>query len=118
MPAHDHRAIMEWRLRVEDADQQIVTQFGIQLYPAVNDVLEPDIALYHDQRAGLGGGQRGGGEHNLVVNTFAELPVVLAREGHTEPVTEGNQCLTNFGLEEHDDGDADVEQGSTEDECQ
>ena len=53
MPPNDDRAVMERRGRVENRDEQIVTEFGFELNAAVCDVLKAYAALDNDKRARL-----------------------------------------------------------------
>ena len=53
MTTNHNRAIVKRRLRIKNADQQIVAEFGIQFHAAVDNVLQADVALDDDQRAGF-----------------------------------------------------------------
>src|SRR5229473_4159823 len=114
MTAHNHGAIVQRRFGIEYTDQQIVTEFGVELHAAINDVLQPYIALDYDQCARLSGRQGRGGEDNFIVSTFAKLSQMPLREGHAKTIAKRNQCLADFRLEKHDDGDADVKQATAQ----
>ena len=75
---------MQRRRRVEDRDEQIVAEFGVHLDAAVDDVLQTDAALDDDERAGLRGSQSRRGEHDLVVDAFAELAAVARENGQAK----------------------------------
>src|SRR5687768_8087436 len=87
VPAHDDRTVVQRTCSIENAQQQVVTEFGVELYAAVDDVLQPDVALDYDQRARLGRCERRCGEYHLVVNAFAKLSV-NTRKRHAKPVAE------------------------------
>jgi hypothetical protein len=53
MPPNDHRAIMKWRRRIKDTDDQVVTEFCIELYAAVRNVLKADVSFDNYQSARL-----------------------------------------------------------------
>src|SRR5207248_10522374 len=73
MATHDDRAVMQWRRRIEDRDEQIVTEFGFELDAAVSHVLESDAALDDDQRARLRRSECSSGEHDFVIDALAKL---------------------------------------------
>src|SRR5882672_12152697 len=109
MPANYHRAVMKRRLRIKDAHQQIVAEFGIKFHTAVDDVFQSNVSLDHNQRAGLGGRQRRRSEDYFVINALAKLPQVPPRKRQAKAIAEGNQRLPDLVLKENDDGHADVE---------
>src|ERR1043166_8593176 len=76
MAADDDRAVVQGRRGVEDGDEQVVRKLGVHLHAALDDVAEVDAALDDDERAGLGRGEGGRGEHDLVVDALAKLPAV------------------------------------------
>ena len=46
--ANDNRAIVQRRCRIENRDNQIVTEFGIQLDARIDDSLQTYVAFYND----------------------------------------------------------------------
>ena len=94
---------------IKDTHQQIVTKLRVELHSAIGHILQPDIALDHDQRAGLGGSERGRCKNHLVVNTFTKLPAMRSSKRHTKAIAKRDQRLPNLRLEKNDDGDADIE---------
>src|SRR3954463_14351898 len=107
MTSHDDGAVVKRARRVENADEQVVTQLGVELHATVRDVLQADGPFDDDQRACLRRSERGSCEYDLVVNAFAKLPAV-PRERNAKTVTERDQSLPDLRLEQDDDGDADV----------
>ena len=77
---------MQRRTRIEDRDQQVITQFRVQPDPRVHNSLQPDVLLDHDQRAGLGRSQSRRGQHNLVINALPKLAVMASRKRNAEAV--------------------------------
>src|SRR5215216_1271049 len=53
MSTNDDRSIVQRARRVEDTNQQVVTELRIELHTTVSNVLQTDVSFDHDQRAGL-----------------------------------------------------------------
>src|SRR5262247_785801 len=117
MASHHHCPIMQRARSVENTNQQVVTQLRVELHAAVSHILQPDISLDNDQRAGLGRSERRRRENDFVVNTFAKLPT-MPRKWHPKSIAKRNQRLANFRLEQNDDRNTDIEQPVTEHELQ
>src|ERR1051325_4353291 len=114
MPAHHHGAVVQRRLRIENAYQQIVAELRVKFDSAVDDIFQTDVALDHDQRTRLGGSKRGGRQDHFVVNALAKLSVMPSRERHAKAIAESDQRLPNLVLKENDDGHADVKQSAAQ----
>ena len=50
---YDHRAIVQRQAGLEDGKQQVPRDAGVQAHAALDEGAQADIALQHDQRAGL-----------------------------------------------------------------
>src|ERR1051325_3013312 len=117
MTTNDNRAIVQRARRVENTNQQVVTELGIELNAAISHILQSDIAFNHDQRAGLCRSECGRGQNDLVVNTLAKLPNV-PRKRNSKTISERDQSLANFRLKQDDDRDTDVQQSVAEHELE
>src|SRR5437764_965741 len=106
---------MKWRGRIKDRDKEVVTEFGFELDAAVRDILQTDAALDDDERARLRRSERCCGEHDLVIDAFAELPAMPSGKRHAHAVAERDECLPDFRLKEDDDGDAYVDETAAQD---
>src|SRR5689334_13075132 len=104
MASHDDRAIMQRTRSVENTDQQVIAELGVELHTAVSHILQTNVAFDHDERAGLRRGERRRSEHDFVVNAFAKLSA-MPRERHAKSIAKTNQCLANLRLKQHDDRD-------------
>src|SRR6185295_8261179 len=115
MTSHHHSAVVQRTRSVENTNQQVVAQLGIELHAAVSHILQPDVSLDHDQRTRLSGSERRRREDDFVVNTLAKLPA-MPRKRHPKSISKRNQRLANFRLEQNDDRDTDIKQPVTENE--
>src|SRR5437773_6103700 len=98
----DHRAVVERGLGVEDVDQQVVGQEGVEGDAGLDVAPEAHVALDHDDRPRARGGEGGGREHHLVDHLF----LALAGEGPEERrLAQAGQHLPDLGLEDHDDAE-------------
>src|SRR6266404_1699054 len=88
--AHDDRAVMQRRSRIENRDHQVVTQVSIQLDTGIDDSFQTDIAFNNYQRAGLRRSQRRSGQNDFIIDAFAELAAMTARERHTKAIAKLN----------------------------
>src|SRR5205085_11814963 len=87
-----------------------------EAHAAVHDVLEADAALYNDERAGFGRGERRCGQDDLVIDAFAELSALACgQERQTYAIAERDERLSDLGLEENDDQDGQVEEEAAQD---
>ena len=66
LAADDHRAVVERGPRREDRPEQVGRDVAVDHHPGLGDLLEPGLALEHDQRAVAFGGQLGGRPRDLV----------------------------------------------------
>src|SRR5213083_1200519 len=106
---------MKGRGRIKNCDQQVVTEFGFELDAAVRDVLQTDAAFDDDERARLRRSERRCGEHDLVIDAFAELPAMPSGKRHAHTVAERDERLPDFRLKEDDNGDAYVDETAAQD---
>src|SRR6185295_7792533 len=118
MPSHYYRAVMQRTRRVENTQQQVVTQLRIQLHSAVDHILQTDVPFDHDQRAGLGRSKGRSRQDYFIVNAFPKLTAMLPRKRHAKTITKRNQGLPDLRLEQHDNRDTDVEQPVAEHKLQ
>src|SRR5262245_48163576 len=95
--ALDHdRAVVERGARVEDADQEVVGEQGVEGDSGLDVAAQAHLALDHHDRPRVLRGERGRGEHDLVDH----LLLALGREGEGERrLAEVGEHLPDLGLE-------------------
>src|SRR5260221_1568003 len=97
----DHGPVVERGLGVEDADQQVVVEDGIEGDAGLDVAPEPHVALDDDDGPGLGGSEGGGGQHHLVDRLFL-APPHHSQEGKRR-LAEMGEHLSDLRLEDDDD---------------
>ena len=103
---HDHRAVMQRRRRLKDADQQIVGELGIERNAALDVVAKADRSLDHDDGAGLLRRQGGRRHHQLLDRVVV---ADLAIEPPEQPAAaEMDERAADVGLQQHDGREHDV----------
>src|SRR6266566_7856744 len=114
MALYHHGAIMQGSGGVKDTNQQVIAELGVEPDTAVGHILESYTSLNDNQRAGLQRSKRGRRQHYLVIHSLAKLAMMTARKRQPKTIAKINQRLANLGLEQDDNGNADVEQSTAQ----
>src|SRR5262245_29261696 len=102
---------MQWRCWIEDGDQQVITELCIELHTRIDKVTKADVPLYDNQAPGFFRCERSNGEDDLVVNAAAKLPSLPFQDGEPQAISKIDQCLTDLGLEQHNNCDPKIDHG-------
>jgi hypothetical protein len=97
-------------MRIEDCDQQVVSQASIKLNPALNEGLEPDVTLEDKEGPDLLRGECGRGKYDIVIPILSVIsrPSARVTKWQAERLSEVGKRGANFRLKEDDDREAEV----------
>ena len=91
---NDHRAVVQRAAALEDGAQQIARHHGIQRDAAFDERAQTDVALDHDQRAGLPSIMLLHGQHNFVGH-FAAFQLASQPSQRLRPMRDSRRRISD-----------------------
>jgi len=102
VPLHDHRAVVQRRVGLEQGHQQVVTQAGVEFVAVLHVALQAGGPLHDDQGAGALRRQGHRRQHDVVHDAG---PLRLEETPEEARLADVGQNLADLGLIDHDDGE-------------